>query len=161
MTISQIPNTAAPAPLAAAHAEVVAWFFDDYLERWVAASSGASGDGPEFILNYWGVPMSVTTPREAVWLLDPEAVIGFLTRNQEPLRAEGYTHTVTPDHRVMVYSPIGAAVEVILSRRRGDESEIQRLAVHFEVVRGAEGWRVVGLQSVAALSNSLAEIWPR
>lgn len=141
--------------------EVIAWFFDDYLQRWVAASSGASGEGPDFILDYWGVPMSVTAVGEAFWLLDADGVLGFLARNQEPLRAAGYTHTVVPDHRVMIYSPIGAAVEVIWSRRRADESEIQRWASHFELVKGAQGWRVVGVQSVAAHSHSLAEIWPR
>jgi hypothetical protein len=61
----------------------------------------------------------------------------------------------------MIYSPIGAAVDVIWSRRRADESEIQRWASHFELVRSAKGWRVVGVQSVAAHSNSLEEIWPR
>lgn len=147
--------------LLATRDEVIAWFFDDYLKRWVAASSGVSGEGPEFILDYWGVPMSVTAVGEAFWLLDSKDVLGFLARNQEPLRAEGYTHTVVPDHRVMVYNALGAAVEVIWSRRRGDESEIQRWASHFELVRGVAGWRVVGVQSVATESNSLDEVWPR
>jgi hypothetical protein len=147
--------------LAATREEVIAWFFDDYLKRWVAASSGASGEGPEFVLDYWGVPMSVTALGEALWLLDAEGVLGFLAVNQEPLRAQGYTHTVVPDRRVFAYNTVGAAVEVIWSRRRADQSEIQRWAVHFEVMRGAQGWRVVGVQSIAAQSNSLAEIWPR
>lgn len=94
--------------LSATRNEVIAWFFDDYLKRWVAASSGASREGPEFILDCWGVPMSVTTVGEAFRLLDAEGVLGFLARNQEPLSAEGYTHTIVPDRRVMIYSPIGA-----------------------------------------------------
>jgi hypothetical protein len=67
--------------LSSTRKEVIAWFFDDYLKRWVAASSGASGEGPEFILDYWGVPMSVTAVGEAFWLLDAEGVLGFLARN--------------------------------------------------------------------------------
>ena len=86
--------------LAATRNEVTAWFFEDYVRRWVAAGSGASGEGPEFILNYWGVPMSVTAVGEAFWLLSDEDVLGFLERNQAPLRAEGYTHTVVPDHQI-------------------------------------------------------------
>ena len=146
--------------LVAIRDEVAAWFFDDYLARWVASSSGASGEGPEFILEYWSVPMSLTTLGEAFWLLDAEVVLSFLARNQNLLRAEGYTHTVVPYRRVTVYSPIGAAVDVIWSRRRADESEIHRWASHFELVRGGEGWRVVGVQSIAPHGNSLAEIWP-
>lgn len=34
-------------------AEVTAWFFEDYLPRWVSASSGATDESPEFILDYW------------------------------------------------------------------------------------------------------------
>jgi hypothetical protein len=33
-------------------AEVTAWFFEGYLPRWVSAGSGATGEGPEFILDY-------------------------------------------------------------------------------------------------------------
>ena len=155
MNDSSLINT-----LAATRDEVIAWFFEDYLKRWVAVGSGTSGEGPEFILDYWGVPMSVTAVGEAFWLLDDEAVIGFLARNQEPLKAEGYTHTVVPDRRIMVYNKDGAAIEVIWSRRRADESEIERWAVHFEIVRGLKGWRVVAVQSVAIESDKLSDVWP-
>lgn len=142
-------------------AEVTAWFFDNYLPRWVAAGTGASGEGPEFILEYWGVPMHVTGLDQTFWCLDDKAVLAFLEMNHGPLKAAGYTHTVVPDRRVFVYSRVGAAIEVIWSRRRADESEIQRVAVHFEVAKGPQGWRVVGVQALAMDHPTLADVWPR
>lgn len=142
-------------------AEVTAWFFDNYLPRWVAAGTGASGEGPEFILEYWGVPMHVTGLDQTFWCLDDKAVLAFLEMNHGPLKSAGYTHTVVPDRRVFVYSRVGAAIEVIWSRRRADESEIQRVAVHFEVAKGPQGWRVVGVQALAMDHPTLADVWPR
>jgi hypothetical protein len=142
-------------------AEVTDWFFEDYLPRWVSASSGATDESPEFILDYWGVPMHVSLPDKSTWFLDAKGVLSFLEMNRAPLKAAGYTHTVVPDSRVFVYNIVGAAVEVIWSRRRADDSEIQRWAVHFEVAKSDQGWRVVGIQSTATDTDTLSEIWPR
>lgn len=142
-------------------AEVIAWFFQDYLPRWVAAGSGQSGEGPEFILEYWGTPMHVTGLGQSFWCLEDKDVLTFLEMNHAPLKAAGYSHTLVPDKRVFVYSAVGAAIEVIWSRRRVDESEIQRVAVHFEIARGSKGWRVVGVQALAMDKPMLADVWPR
>lgn len=148
-------------PIAATHSEVTAWFFEDYLPRWVAAGSGTSGEPPEFILNYWDTPMHVTGLNHSFWCLDETGVLAFLALNYIPLRESDYSHTVVPDRRVFVYSQVGAAIEVIWSRRRADESEIQRWAVHFEVAKSGQGWRVVGMQATATAEDSLEAIWPR
>jgi hypothetical protein len=140
-------------------AEVTAWFFEDYLPRWVAAANGTSGEGPEFIHGYWGTPMHVTALDQAFWCLDEEAVLNFLELNQASLRDTGYDHTVVPDRRVIVYNPVGAAIEVIWSRRRADESEVQRWASHFELGKSEDGWRVIGVQSSATDKATLAEAW--
>jgi len=58
-------------------------------------------------------------------------------------------------------SRAGAAIEIIWSRRRKDESETQRVAVHFEVPKGPKGWRVVGVQALAMDPTILADVWPR
>lgn len=147
--------------LAQTRADVIAWFFDEYLPRWVAAVSGQSGEGPEFILDYWGTPMHVTGLGQSFWCLTDENILTFLEMNHAPLKAAGYSHTAVPDKRVFVYSAVGAAIEVMWSRRRADETEIQRVAVHFEVARDAKGWRVVGMQALATDQPTLADVWPR
>jgi hypothetical protein len=69
-------------------------------------------------------------------------VLAFLEANQAPLRSAGYDHTVLPDSQINVYNSVGAAVEVIWSRRRADDTEIQRGATHFEWPgpNGNGGW---------------------
>ncbi|MFE6925624.1 hypothetical protein ACFVAV_31745 [Nocardia sp. NPDC057663] len=146
--------------LSAASVEVQNWFFEDYLPRWVAVAAGLSPDGPEFIHDYWGTPMHVAASGQSLWCMDNASVLAFLEINHAPLRDSGYTHTVVPDRRVTVYHPAGASIEVIWSRRRADESEVQRLAVHFEVAKSGAGWRVVGIQATDTDKNTLAETWP-
>jgi hypothetical protein len=148
-----------PQPGTSVRDEVTRWFFDDYLVTWVGVGSGAIARGPEFILDYWDVPLHYCTPDGSQWLLDGAAVVGLLARNHSRLRRQGYTHTAVPDRQVTVYHAAGAAIEVIWSRCRADDSEIQRVAVHFEVARGSAGWRVVGIQEAPTRADSLNAAW--
>ena len=80
--------------IAATRAEVTAWFFEDYLPRWVAAATGA--EGPEFIHEYWGTPLHVTGLEQSFWCLDDASVLAFLEFNYAPLRDRA---TATPSSR--------------------------------------------------------------
>jgi hypothetical protein len=139
--------------------ELTHWFFDDYLATWEGVGSGAIARGPEFILDYWGVPLHFCTPDGSQWLLNGASVVGLLTRSHSRLRAQGYAHTAVPDRQVTVYHTAGAAIDVIWSRCRADGSEIERVAVHFEVARGSAGWRVVGIQEAPTRADSLNTAW--
>jgi hypothetical protein len=139
--------------------EVEDWFFEDYLPTWVGVGAGTIERGPEFILDYWGVPLHWGADPASQWLLDASSVVGFLQQLQTRLQEEGYAYTAVPDQRVAVYHRDGAAVEVIWSRRRADDSEIERLAAHFEVARGPEGWRIVGIQAMPTASDTLNSAW--
>jgi hypothetical protein len=139
--------------------QVSDWFFNDYLTTWVGVGAGTIARGPEFILDYWAVPLHYTNGARAQWLLDAPAVIEFLRSTQEILKQHGYTHTDVPDRQVRVYSETGAAIEVIWSRCAADH-EIERLAVHFEIARGPKGWRVVGIQATPTTASSLTHAWP-
>lgn len=140
--------------------QVTTWFFDDYFARWVSVGNGTSAEGPEFILGYWGCPLHVCTPQVTMWITEPQRVLDLIELNQKPLREAGYTHTVIPDSRVTVFHSSGAAVDAIWSRRASDDTEIQRVAVHFELARQAEGWRVVGIQTSDTALSSLDQLWP-
>ena len=139
--------------------EVTRWFFDDYLPLWVGVGSSAIARGPEFILDYWGVPLHYCTSDGGQWLLDAAGVVRVLDRNHRRLRTHGYSYTAVPDRNVTVYHDAGAAIEVIWSRCRADDSEIEHLAVHFEVARGSAGWRAVGIQIAPTSANSLNAAW--
>jgi hypothetical protein len=139
--------------------EVEHWFFEDYLPTWVGVGAGTIEHGPEFILDYWGVPLHWGLHPASQWLLDGPTVVGFLQQMQTRLQSEGYAYTAVPDQRVAVYHRDGAAIEVIWSRRRADDSEIERLAAHFELARGPEGWRIVGIQAIPTASDTLNSAW--
>jgi hypothetical protein len=140
--------------------EVTSWFLDDYLPRWVSVGNGTSDEGPEFILQFWGCPLHVSTPQITMWITEPQGVLDLLEMNQKPLCDAGYTHTVIADSRVTVFHSNGAAIDAIWSRRATDDTEIQRVAVHFELARSVDGWRVVGIQTSDTTMSSLDRLWP-
>lgn len=144
----------------AVHDEVSRWFFDRYLPAWVGVGNGTSDVQPEFILEYWGVPLHHCMPNLSVWLLDATAVVDFLKQRHRDLRAKGYSYTAVPDRNIIVYHSRGAAIEVIWSRRQANGSEIERLAVHFEAARELGGWRIVGIQALPTSANTLQAAWP-
>jgi len=146
-------------PSSSIHDEVAHWFLDDYLPTWVGVGAGTIARGPEFILDYWAVPLHWSDGQGSRWVPDVPAVVALLQEMQTRLRGEDYAYTALPDRKVTVYHNDGAAVEVIWSRRRGDGTEIERLAAHFEVARGQAGWRVIGIQATQTASDSLETAW--
>jgi hypothetical protein len=140
--------------------EVTSWFFHDYLPTWVGVAAGTIARGPEFILDYWGAPLHYSTDQGGQWLPDASAVVELLEQTQARLRAQGYAYTDVPDHKVSLYHDSGAAIEVIWSRCRADSTEIERLAVHFELTRTPADWRVVGIQMVPTSADKLSAAWP-
>ncbi|WP_231952229.1 hypothetical protein [Achromobacter sp. MFA1 R4] len=135
-----------------------AWFFDTYLPMWIKLGAD-SGSGVQEILNFWGAPLHAASVNMTRCLMTGEDVIALLRANQIPLQAESYTHTVVLDRHVKGYNQNAGSIDVIWSRRRADETEIERRAVHFEIHRTSGGWRVVAIASVLSDRNSLNEIW--
>jgi len=138
--------------------EIDQWFFNGYLPKWVEIGATGQAD-PEDIFNYWGVPMHAASVHMKGWLLTPDAVLGLLEANHAPLRAAGYTNTQVLDRAITAYNDNAAVVDVIWSRCRGDATEIERVAVHFEIHRTDDGWRVIGIASTGTTENSLANVW--
>jgi hypothetical protein len=140
-------------------AEVAEWFFEDYLPTWVDVGNQGIDNGPEFILEYWGVPLYYYNTDGGQWALDGESVIALLKTTHTRLKESGYAYTDVIDPVVRVYHRNGAAIEVIWSRRRIDDAEIERLAVHFELIRTRNGWRIAGIQFRSTHADSLSDAW--
>ncbi|MEV7321955.1 hypothetical protein [Streptomyces sp. NPDC093970] len=139
------------------------WFFDEYLPAWTAAAADPSAD-PRSVLTYWTPPLSVSVddpdPARAVhgWCPDADAVLACLAAQQDPLKAAGYTHTEVPDSRVTAYGSHSAGIDVIWSRRTADDTEIERLGVHFEVRRDDSGtWRIIALAAHPTDADRIAD----
>lgn len=138
--------------------EMNEWFFDIYLPTWVGLGASKTV-GSSVILDYWGVPLHAASVNMTKCLLTGDEVIALFRANQDPLKAQNYTHTAVLDRKVLGYNQNAGSIDVIWSRRRADESEIERRAAHFEIHRTSDGWRVVALASLLTDRESLDEIW--
>nr|WP_297383370.1 hypothetical protein [uncultured Roseateles sp.] len=138
--------------------EMAHWFFGIYLPAWVDLGVSGRGDD-DVILEYWGFPLHAASVNMTRCLTTGEEVIELLRANQRPLQAERYTHTKVLDRQVVGFNENAGAIDVIWSRRRTDESEIERRAVHFEIHRTSSGWRVVAIASALTDRASLAQVW--
>jgi hypothetical protein len=87
--------------------EVTRWFFDDYLVTWVGVGSGAIARGPEFILDYYDVPLHHCTPDGGEWLLDGGRPAGAHLQSIASTRLRAHRGAGPPGDRV--------------SRRRGGD----------------------------------------
>ncbi|MGO4331705.1 hypothetical protein AB4Z48_24290 [Cupriavidus sp. 2TAF22] len=156
MTTAQRIAQTVPAQTAAQ--EISEWFFDIYLPAWIGMGANPS-DSVDGILDYWGYPLHAASVNMTTCLMTGDDVIRLLRANQDPLQAQHYTHTTILDRKVVGYNSNAGSIDVIWSRRRADESEIERRAVHFEIHRTAQGWRILALASLLTDRDALDDIW--
>jgi hypothetical protein len=141
------------------YTEISNWFFEYYLPRWVAAMETSTD--ASFVTDYWAAPLWVGDDSGPVTLATTaEDVTAWFKATFDRLKAAGYTHTAVPDSRVTVFNKHAGAIDVIWSRRRADESEIERLAVHFVIARRSDGLRIVTIETTSTDSDTLDEVWP-
>jgi hypothetical protein len=138
--------------------EINQWFFERYLPTWESIGNSESRN-PKEILDYWNVPMHAASIHVNAWLLTERDVLGRLGDDHEPLRSAGYAHTNVVDRRTVVYNDNAGSVDVIWSRCRHDNTEIERIAAHFEIDRTGNGWRIIGFASAPTAKSSLQAIW--
>src|SRR5262249_51133832 len=119
-----------------------------------------SAEGPEFILQFWGCPLHVSTPQINMWVTEPQGVLDLLDMNQKPLRDAGYSHTVIADSRVTVFHSNGAAIDAIWSRRATHDHELHSVVVHFEHARSKDRCGILGIQPSHTTMPSLDQLWP-
>ena len=133
------------------------WFFKDYVPNW--AAMGRREQPEKNILGYWDVPLYKSYSGTNECLLTADTVVGFLASMHGPLKNGGYDHTTIVDPRVTIYSSIAGGVDVIWSRCRKDETEIERIAAHFEVRLGKEGWRVISATGTPTSAKTIDASW--
>lgn len=149
----------ADAELELAYAEFDDWFSNQYKPAFIQGV-GDGGD-PSFISEYWGSPLWVGNDLGPITLAGTDLdVVRAFSAMTARLHAAGYADSVVLDRRTVVFNRDGAAIDSLWSRRRGDGSEIERVAVHFVVARRAEGIRVVAFETHATDAETLDEAWP-
>lgn len=138
------------------HEEVDRWF-SEYFNTFIDIGAGRAE--PSSILRYWGVPLHTSSPKHAKWLGSPKEVVDVLNEMHHALRGLGYTHTVAIDNKITIYSENASRVEAIMSRRRGDGSEMDRAAVSFELRRTDSHWIIISTTARPVNASKLNEVW--
>jgi hypothetical protein len=124
-------------------ADTRAWF-NDYLLAFAACGRGASDDLGALI-DYYGVPLLLTTDADAVTLMTEADVLDAIGGQIAGLRAAGYHRTETLDSETTVISATTALHAAEFSRQRADGSEIGRLRARYLITLGAHGRRISAL----------------
>ena len=124
-------------------AAVRAWF-DEYL-RALAARGRGEFDDLDALLEFYGVPLLVSTDDAARVLMTAEEVTAFAGQQVEGMRASQYHRTETLDVQVTTLNATSAIYRGEFARHRADGAEIGRLAVTYWITDGPAGLRISAL----------------
>jgi hypothetical protein len=63
------------------------------------------------------------------------------------------------DYRITAINKSAGVIDAIWSRRQKDETELQRVASHFEIHMTDQGWRVVAMANRMTRQTALDNVW--
>jgi len=141
----------------AAGAAMLRWFFDEVMPLWDAALIGDAG--PEALADLCAAPMVVSTCDAVVQAPDRAAVARLLETHILSLRLADNDHVLLPDCRVTAYSPVAGSIDVIWSHRHADGEEFLRLAVHYDLARIDDAWRITTTHVAPTAESNLTRLW--
>ena len=123
--------------------ELRAWF-DEYLRAFAACGRGESDD-LQTLLDYYGVPLLLSTDEAVVALTSEDQVLRTIRRQVEGMRVTGYDRSETLESEVVPINATSVLYTAEFSRQRADRSEISRLRVTYLITLGARGRRISAL----------------
>lgn len=124
-------------------ASVREWF-DVYLRVFAACGRGESDD-LSVLLQYYGVPLLLSTDQAVLALTTSDEVLGAARQQIEGMRAAHYERSETLESDTVVLNATSALHTAAFSRRRKDASEIGRLRATYLITDGASGRRISAL----------------
>jgi uncharacterized NTF2-like protein DUF6841 len=120
-----------------------AWF-ESYLRAFAACCRGDSDD-VRSLLEYYGVPLLLTTDETAVSLTSEDAVVESVGQQVGRLRGADYDHTETLDSETTMLNATTALHRAHFSWLRADGSEIARMPLAYVITHGVKGLRISAL----------------
>jgi NTF2-like protein (DUF6841) len=123
--------------------ELRAWF-ESYLRAFAARCRGDSDD-VRSLLEYYGVPLLLTTDDTAVSLTSEEEVVDSVGQQIGRLRAADYDRTETLDSETTMLNATTAVHRAHFSWLRADGSEIARMRLAYVITHGVSGRRISAL----------------
>jgi hypothetical protein len=123
--------------------DVELWFATS-LDRFVALGRG-DRDDVEGILDFYGVPMLLSSPGGTGWLQDAEQVVGVVRAQVEGLRHAGFARTDVEHAATVMLNKTCGRYEAHFVRRAADGGEIARFTGSYLVAEGPDGPRIAVL----------------
>jgi hypothetical protein len=118
----------------------VSRWFGEYLEAFAACGRGEADT--DSLLEYYGVPLLVTTDDGFFALTTGDQVVAVLQQQVDGMRAATYSRSEILGSEVTVFNATAALYQGTFSRQRSDGSEINRLTASYLVTDGTEGRRI-------------------
>lgn len=115
-------------------------WFAQYLEAF--ANCGRGDADSDSLLEYYGVPLLVTTDDGFFALTTGDQVVAVLQQQVDGMRAATYNRSEIIDSEVTVLNATSALYQGTFSRQREDGAEINRLTASYLVTDGTEGRRI-------------------
>jgi hypothetical protein len=119
-------------------------WFERYLRAFAACCRGDSDD-VRSLLEYYGVPLLLTTDDTAVSLTAEDAVVESVGQQVGRLRGADYDRTETIDSETTVLNATTALHRAHFSWLRADGSEIARMRLAYVITHGVGGRRISAL----------------
>jgi NTF2-like protein (DUF6841) len=124
-------------------AELREWF-ESYVRAYAGCCRGDSDDFRQ-LLEYFGVPLLLTTDATAVALASEDDVVGAVGQQIERLRGAGYDRTETLDAETTMLNATTALHRAHFSWLRADGTEIARMRLAYVITHGDSGRRISAL----------------
>lgn len=118
----------------------VSRWFAEYLDGFAACGRGESDTAS--LLEYYGVPLLVTTDSGFFALTTDDQVVATVQQQVDGMRAEAYSRSEILDAEVVVLNSTSALYRGTFSRQRSDGTEINRLTATYLVTDGVAGRRI-------------------
>jgi hypothetical protein len=115
-------------------------WFGEYLDAFAACGRGEAD--ADALLEYYGVPLLLTTENGFFALTSDDQVIAALQPQVDGMRAAAYDRSEILDSEVTVLNFASALYRGTFSRQRSDGGEISRLTATYLVTEGAVGRRI-------------------
>jgi hypothetical protein len=126
----------------------VSRWFGEYLDAFAACGRGESDTSA--LLEYYGVPLLLTTDGGFFALTSDDQVVAAVQGQVDGMRAASYARSEILGSKVTVVNSTSALYRGTISRQRSDGSEINQLTATYLVTDGGAGRRI----SVLAVHSS-------
>jgi hypothetical protein len=115
-------------------------WFGEYLDAFAACGRGESETAS--LLEYYGVPLLITTGDGFYALTTDDQVVASIQPQIDGMRAASYSRSEIVDSAVTPLNATSALYRGTFSRQRSDGSEINRLTATYLVTDGVAGRRI-------------------